>query len=454
MYDYAYRQMPTSTVVWIKVWVTIALLLLYYLTNPYVVSAQLDEDFPRLEIPSSFNPVGSGARALGMGGAFIAIADDATAASWNPGGLIQLETPEVSLVGAYTDRSEDLDFGTNPEASGSEGITTKNVNYLSAAYPFTWLGRNMIVSVNYQHLFDFYRDWDFSLFNQSPGISVEQDVSHTSEGSLSAIGMAAAIQVTPRISLGMTLNFWQDGLYQNQWETEDINKWSDPSVPTTLKTIDYTRYEFSGFNYNLGMLWTITHNVTIGAVYKAPFTADIDRHEETFEFVDDMGAPSDYFEVDKDQELDMPMSYGIGLSYRFSDSLSAALDIYRTEWDDFIYTDEDGNETSAISFKPADESDIEPTTQIRFGVEYLIIMDRSVIPLRGGCFYDPAPAEGSPDHYHGISLGSGIATGNIVIDLAYQYRFGNGVYDYMNENLDFSADVKEHIMYASIIYHF
>jgi hypothetical protein len=33
------------------------------------------------------NPVGSGARALGFG-AFIAVADDATAASWNPGGLV------------------------------------------------------------------------------------------------------------------------------------------------------------------------------------------------------------------------------------------------------------------------------------------------------------------------------------------------------------------------------
>ena len=61
----------------------------------------------RIEIPSSPNPVGSGARALGMGGAFIAIADDATAASWNPGGLIQLETPEISAVGAYFNRTED-----------------------------------------------------------------------------------------------------------------------------------------------------------------------------------------------------------------------------------------------------------------------------------------------------------------------------------------------------------
>ncbi len=79
-----------------------------------------------VEIPSSLNPVGSGARALGMGGAFIAVADDATAASWNPGGLIQLVTPEVSAVGAYFDRTEDNTFGTNPEASGTQNVSKSN----------------------------------------------------------------------------------------------------------------------------------------------------------------------------------------------------------------------------------------------------------------------------------------------------------------------------------------
>ena len=38
--------------------------------------------FRQVGIASSPNPVGSGARAMGMAGAFIAIADDATAASW------------------------------------------------------------------------------------------------------------------------------------------------------------------------------------------------------------------------------------------------------------------------------------------------------------------------------------------------------------------------------------
>jgi hypothetical protein len=39
---------------------------------------------------NSFNPVGAGARGLGMGGAFTAVADDGSAASFNPAGLSQL----------------------------------------------------------------------------------------------------------------------------------------------------------------------------------------------------------------------------------------------------------------------------------------------------------------------------------------------------------------------------
>lgn len=42
--------------------------------------------------------LGSGARALGMGGAFLARADDATAASWNPAGISYLRRPEVSVL--------------------------------------------------------------------------------------------------------------------------------------------------------------------------------------------------------------------------------------------------------------------------------------------------------------------------------------------------------------------
>jgi len=148
------------------------------------------------------------------------------------------------------------------------------------------------------------------------------------------------------------------------------------------------------------------------------------------------------------------MSYGIGIAYRFSDKFTTSVDIYRTEWDDFILTNEDGDEISPITGEPADEANVRSTHQARAGAEYLHIADKYVIPFRGGVFYDPAPADGEPDAFYGFSCGTGFAKEKVVFDIAYQYRFGNDVAEFILEELDFSQDMREHTVYASIIYHF
>ena len=152
----------------------------------------------RIDIPSSFNPVGSGARALGMGGSFIAVADDATAASWNPGGLIQLERPEMSIVVAGFLRTEDLEFGVDPWASGHQTVKELRCNYMSAAYPFTLFGSNMIVSINYQNLYDLTREWNFPLNTSEGALNVSQRIDYENQGTLSAYGLLRSVlQVQP-----------------------------------------------------------------------------------------------------------------------------------------------------------------------------------------------------------------------------------------------------------------
>ena len=90
-----------------------------------------------------------------MGGAFIAIADDATAASWNPSGLIQLEKPELSVVGAYVSNDQDFSASSNYPAVSNYSDDLTNLNYFSASYPFNLGNRNMVVSMNYQRLYEF-----------------------------------------------------------------------------------------------------------------------------------------------------------------------------------------------------------------------------------------------------------------------------------------------------------
>ncbi len=318
----------------------------------------------------------------------------------------------------------------------------------------------MIVSLNNQNLFDFTREWDFPINATSGNLTVSQNVDYKQKGSLSAIGVAYCVQINPQLSFGLTLNFWEDGVYKNEWEQKTIQTGSGSYLGNAFisESTSFDRFSFSGFNANLGVLWNVNSSLTLGAVFKTPFTADL-KHKSTFdsELIFPSAPASNSTSSSsstEDEELDMPMSYGIGMAYRFSDELTTSMDIFRTEWGDYILTDSNGNKTSPISGKPEDDSDTDPTHQVRIGAEYLFIKTNYVIPLRGGIFYDPAPAEGSPDNYYGFSLGSGVARGRFVFDIAYQYRFGNDVGDSIMQNLDFSQDMDEHTLYSSIIFHF
>lgn len=416
-----------------------------------------DDPLTQIELPGSPNPVGSGARALGMGGAFISVADDATAASWNPGGLIQLEKPEISMVGGYMDRTEDNTFGGHPEASGSQPVDHASLNYLSGAYPFQAWGRNMVVSLNYQHLYDFQRDWTFS-FQPDPLMYPEpQFFDYLQEGALYALGLAWCAEITPDFSAGVTVNSWGDFLYENKWKQHYTVRESLDLEGISLSTLTHLNeeYAFSGWNANLGFLWRLGGGWTLGGVVKTPFTADIDRTTRFDSIVSSPeGDQSNSFTETADESLRIAMSYGMGISRRFSDRLTLSADIYRTEWDDYKYEDAEGRKTSPVTGKPYGQSDIDPAVWYRLGAEYLIIGEKTVVPLRCGVFYDPVPSEGSPDDFFGISLGTGLAFRRLAVDVAYQYRFGKDAGETMFEDIDFSQDVDEHTVYASMIYYF
>lgn len=429
-----------------------------------------------VEISSSPNPVGSGARALGMGGAFIGVADDATAASWNPAGLIQLETPEISGVYSHNERKEDTTFRAFPEASGPQEVSTNELNYLSLAYPFTARGNNMIISLNYQHLLDFNKNVQYSYLLNEPGpptLVLNNSIDYEQEGAFRTITPAFAVQLTPQVSFGLSLNFWNQKLYENKWTSRYRSQgqgfFSGFPVKVDVDVMDSYTLEgasidlldpmhWSNINFVVGMLWKANEKLTVGMVFKSPFDAELNHTKHFAAEISFPTAPaSDSQSVTSLSEtvtIEMPMSYGFGLAWRQNDTLTFALDCYRTEWDDYTLVDGEGNRMNPITGKPSDESNITPTTQVRFGVEYVFLRQDYLIPLRGGLLYDPEPAESSPDDFFGFSLGSGFGYKQYVFDLAYQYRFGRNVRSITMGDEDSVQDVDQHTIYASFIYLF
>jgi len=425
----------------------ILLILLLLLTSAY--NAISDHIYDTME-SLTFNPVGSGSRAIGMGSAFIAIADDATAASWNPAGLIQLKTPEISVVCDFSNWIEKNEFFMNREQSASSQMYEKNINYFSLTYPFRLLNRDMILSLNYQHLFEF--EYELNMKSEKKYTQISQ-YSISQDGKLYALGIALCFQLKPELSVGITFNFWENWPGSNGWEqttrgvmpvNEEI--YFDDSI--------FHKYSFKGFNLNIGILWDITDYFRIGAVIKTPFTADLE-HTTIFTYLSPLSSgqnpPNIYSE-----KLDMPLSYGLGIAYRFSDNFTLSTDFYSTNWSKLILTDQEGGKYSFINGKKIEQSNVKPTYHIRSGVEYLIMNKRLeyTIPIRGGIFYDPMPADGSPDDYYGLSLGTGISIAPYVFDIAFQYKFGINVGESKLKSFNFSQNIHELRFYSSFIYHF
>jgi len=416
-------------------------------------------------ITSSPNPVGSGARAIGMGGAFIAVADDATAASWNPAGLTQLRRPEFSFVYSYNKRFENYSSSSHPEAAGNNHTTMEDLNYLSVVYPFELFQRNMIVSINYQLLYSFDRNLNFNYTTKEkdPLSVTKEKYDFHQQGTLKTFSPAYCIQVTPHLALGATFNIWTENLFWgNGWNstTNIKGSYSEEGIHKYYSTHIYERYsDFSGFNMNLGFLWKVNKLLTLGGVLKTPFKASV-KHElkETNTVYEANGTvspdESSHSSMKEDVDIYMPLSYGLGTALRFTDALTISFDVSRTEWSKFVLENSKGERRSPITGELTKKSHVHATTQVRLGGEYLFILTNTVVPVRCGLFYDPEPGQNHQNDFWGCSLGTGVSLGSLILDIAYQFRYGRNVNGEVLDVPGTEADVSQHTFLASAIYHF
>lgn len=423
-----------------------------------------------LNVPSSFNPVGSGARALGTGGSFIATADDATAASWNPAALMQLRKPEIAVVLSSTSLKEDAVLSPTGDTSDNSTSST-DLNYFAASMPCSSdkCGKNMVFSLNYQRLYDLSREWDYSITDEDDQSSVDNRT-YKQTGALYAIGLAYAIQVTDTLNLGITFNYWDSVAGQNGFtRTTTRDKRGVPPNDTFVNTDVVIDSEFEGVNFNLGGLWVPyqkdEQKVSIGFVYKSKFDADIVTATSLETQSGMLSDPSTHngfaFDDKTTSTITMPSSYGIGFAYKISDAFTASFDVYQTNWDEFLQKDSFGIVTSPLGGDDNNVTDIQDSTQYRFGAEYRIISQAAgenyIIPIRAGFFIDPIIENGSNEDAYGISVGSGIAFEHWVFDVAYQYRWADNLGNNSGgsaERLGLSFDIQEHQFYASSFYRF
>lgn len=428
-----------------------------------------------------------GARALGMGGAFLGLADDASAAEANPAGLTILRKPEVSIeLRNFVEQQSFTTSGTFPDINRTafnHHSQAAVVSFGSIVYP---IGRFTIGA--------YYHE---PLNNEGGGVVAPQRDSFTGEitplpdfylpservgntdeyryvgGPISrqecierriafndpftcvqsrvdpfisvlsvrqrTIGISGAWQVHPRFSIGVTAR------HQRFRESAATLRFT-PQFELDQTLIQATAEERNGqvelveeidTTFAVGFKWAPLDILSIGGVYKQG------AEYETPLFYADTTRTGGQFILAAETTFHIPDVAGIGVSFRPIPSLTINADAVRVTYsnlvDNFVAA---GADVTGIE----DPFLADDVTELRFGAEYLF-PTRIPIALRAGYWQDPAhsvywngplnhhdfvaeallfPKGKDQEHY---TIGAGLAWPRFQIDFAYDtsetYKVGS-----------------------------
>jgi len=368
-----------------------------------------------LHAQESFNLKGAGARALGMGGAFIAVCDDATASSWNPAGLTQLKSPEAAFSCLFNKTKYEYDVEDFEETDMSHFA----FNFGSLAMPLIVAEKNLVVAIAYQRHIDLYYNYEYEW---AEGSDYDEYTEETT-GGIDAISPAVGIQLTEQIAAGITFNLWRGG----PKTTEDEEIHYDYAFYDGWLVDDYnytyegeSEMKFPGFNAILGVLVDFPP-VKIGGIIRTPVTFSRE-YDGSYSIYESFYYGGSFNEVDVEgdddweSELKFPMMMGIGIAVQPTPNLTIAFD-----YDMRPYSKAEKQYTDTGEYY---DPEWEDCNEIRLGMEYLFIGPNSVFPVRFGYRTDPKfYTDAEDDQVVGkvFSFGAGLVMGNFMIDGALEY---------------------------------
>ena len=368
--------------------------------------------------------LGSGARALGMGGAFLARPDDATAASWNPAGLSYLRAPEISLVlGRNHQRRRDPDGGIV-----QDDFVGTNPDFAAVAYPVQVGPALGAVQLSYQRVFSYTGDRDLQLIGQSTARRFDLH----SEGGIDVYALGTGLRLTRQWRVGVTLNRWANGFDQVSTRTAE------------LRTTTNLDLELSAWNTNIGVIFSPAESLNIGAVVKTPFSARASLQRARVDRFAIGGNNTEETRNDAsrdDLRIEFPLAMGAGVSWRPISTLTLAADLTRTSWSQgrirnyfTLRATVPGQARPeavvypVLPYPSLNQPDQQDTTQFRTGIEYVILRGRLRWPLRAGWFTDSQyflDADGNSPRYQGFTAGTGVILGPLLLDAAYMNVSGS-----------------------------
>lgn len=395
-----------------------------------------------------FNFGNPGARSLGMGGAFLALADDASAAEANPAGLTILRKAEISLEGRRTTTGQTfVTGGTYPYINTTDfAATRKEVSFASAVLP----SRGAVLALYYhrplsfRNRVDITQRYDMPVYYLGPAGPVSREecakmtnclqkqiypFSTSADVEIETFGIAGARQ-WGNLSIGVAVRYHRFQEVADAYR-RDLDAPGQPVfvVAQTNSGRFFGDASNKAVSFVGGVKWTPSSRTSLGAVYKqdASFAAPVSAAAA--------GAAQTLIGTTR---FHVPSMAGVGAAFRPTPALTLTADAMHVSYshltDNFLSVIEYGATGGVVENVTGYTA--RNVTELHAGMEYFIL-SRAPVALRAGWWRDPAHAityrgpvvtadevaarilfPGSRDENH-FSVGVGVAWPRFQIDAAY-----------------------------------
>lgn len=413
---------------------------------------------PVLVFANGFQINEQGAKSLGMGGAFVAQADNPDAVYFNPAGITQLEGAQISLGVSPISPSATFESNSTGSSTDAKERTFYIPNFYATLKATDRVSAGFGIFANYGLATEWPHNWEGRYIT---GGTKAEIVTLTLNPNI-------AFKVTDKLSLAVGIDIQNlDITLENKVIMLPINGsvlLLNSDGDSKLTADDWA------YGYNLALHYSITKNWKAGISYRSKIKHEIKDGTAKLslpagEIIGQGPVPAMKIEKTGSADLTLPDILYIGTSYKLG-KFTFELDGQWTGWssyDELKVEFEDGSQ----QVKPKDWNDV---WAIRFGAQYQV---NDMLALRAGIIrdYSPIPDETldplvpSGDRWL-YAVGFGLNFNKITLDFAYNYLddedrdFNNPVgeeapYGYAAPTLTGKfKDIDAHIFGVSLTYKF
>ena len=387
---------------------------------------------------------GIGTRALAMGGAYTALADDYSAIYWNPAGLGYITDSQISI--------EISQLGMNNKATylgslNQDNQSFTNLKSLGFAYPIPTIRGSAVIAVGFNRISDYSSNLLFTGYstqtnNLSFEITTDDETAEylfdtnvqrmeqvDNSGGLNQWSLGGAFAVSPNLLLGATFSVIGGGEnYIQQFQQEDVNNLYN-QYPADFDSYTVNRYletEVSGIDLTFGANLQLARWIRIGGLISLPSRLTV---KETHSFDDKLIFDDNYVDETEDAGsweyvVVKPFDFNGGAvfttryltltaSARYKDWSQVEFDVTPSQMDEVDYREtllENGNLKREYA----------ATTEYHVGGELRLPLINTL--LRGGYAYYPDPLISAGTDRDRLVYSTGVSfeiDQNISFDITY-----------------------------------